>query len=87
VQVHNSAAIDGGQRRLDRTQQKRGHQPDALHLPPDHTRPKRMKVEQDVREFGHFSRLRLSTQAQCSTPINVTFVGEFNQCARFFSLF
>ena len=57
MKVDDRAAVDRRQRRVDRAQEKRRRQTDALHLLPDDTRPQRVEVQEDVRQLGHGAML------------------------------
>jgi hypothetical protein len=57
------------ERGIDGTQEKRGHQTHVLDLVADDARAKRVKIELDIREFGHALDSLAACEAETSRAV------------------
>jgi hypothetical protein len=53
MQIDDGSALHRGERRIDRSQQERGRESHSRDAMADHAGPKRVQVEEDVRQFRH----------------------------------
>src|SRR5262249_32379172 len=72
VKRNDAATLDGRERRINRAEQERAGEADALHALADDPGPQRAEGQQDVRELGHEADLgsRPSSHEVCADAMS-----------------